>query len=1111
MSARDDAQMHMVEAFVILGIMLSALTAVVTFEVSGPSVRAEPQYGIDARDGLEIPYDMARTPSACGEANGLGDAVVQALNGDFAGEIARMKRIVGEDMQINLALTNGHGSYPLYTEFSGPANAAAIKSWEPNTTWVMPIPQLTGVDGTQSLVLDTPALHQGRLVKAQGEAIRATVKLGSVGTAINSQTHEQTALTALLPSTTTRQFVQNMTWTDPDDMDIAAFVRAPVGLELSPVDQEPMEFRLWLSPPDIAGAKIPMNTEVVVVLPAGWNYTDVLETRWEDSPIGSDEGGWIVTFTLIEDASGPTPMRFRAKAPLGVTRPHDVIQAQLGYGSLGQAPFIVQYDVPLERGLPRTVLLTTPYPLLADSWSSFAVTFVNGGADTTVREVVLDVPGQYDLVMNDGQGAALFAEATPVALNGTSPDGTWARVDAKHLKWTGTRPVAEGEASTWIVSAKVNASIEATSVEGERSRGVLSELLLENGFEASSITLGPSMGVLRQTITPDAIGTTASDGYPWSVVTEPETRDFTATVRTSTMHAESEGTYTLLADASELVAVKSAATNSSFRVKDHLVHLGGGVRVESNLESLVNTLAKSGTSETTTRIDLYSPLSHGCTPTATWERESSTMPLAGFTSLDVYDETGLGNTPSVYLASEDKHVYRLDAAGALTWSQEVKAVPTAIDAGPTGVVTNAVFVGDATGFLRKLDLTLGTELWAVAIDAGSVGAPDNDVLSVILEESNSRVLVMTPTALEVRDASTGDLIARRATGGLETTYSQAEWATDGGVYALTNHALYKLTSGLAASTTYYQEESVGFTIAPSTIFLTDQGATIRLDPTTLTTNAPDIAHSLAVGLTASGDATNDATRDHLIALADLSVLVIDGATSAITTTNPPLAEASGVGVGLPTFEPIYACTDEYGAHFENPDGPEIGNCSTTSVNYQNGQACLSVGNPTNNAPTPLLLRADSGRILYAYAIGGIPRLYGWHHEGIAFVDEQLELGHTPRAMWLGDWNLLQRTNLVATSGGDVTLRDETSGLWLWVKSPTDFIGQFVFNLPIPHGGHYGTHIIVNTLSWTTPTGQDLEAKLFDWFHVTASDGTDPVVPVYTVHLSVRDPFHPPEG
>lgn len=198
-----------------------------------------------------------------------------------------------------------------------------------------------------------------------------------------------------------------------------------------------------------------------------------------------------------------------------------------------------------------------------------------------------------------------------------------------------------------------------------------------------------------------------------------------------------------------------------------------------------------------------------------------------------------------------------------------------------------------------------------------------------------------------------------------------------------------------------------------------------------------------------------------------------------------------------------------------PFGPELESCDSPGVSrtLQDTHVCVVIDDPSNSIPRPLLLRAEGGRVLFAYSQGALPQLYGWHGDtGVLFVQDIFPVDAPPTDMWLGPWSTASRAYGWADLKGAVTMRPEspapTGPLSFWTVSPTEFVGRFIFNVGIPMGGFYGAHIVKMTLAWEDPSGGAREAHLVDWFHVVDVDGKPVSAPQYSIELTVRDPFAP---
>lgn len=1106
----------MLGAVLALIIMMSSVAFVITLDTPGvmSSYEAESERLTQAaREALEIANDWPSPSGPCNGSTMLDAAVVAAVGGDEAPLGARVAKLAGEHTLVNLDIDNLYGEYPIVHEFEGDANAAYALHYSPEPTWATILTHVDGVSG-ETMIADIAAFHDGELVRTKGEALTTTVILD------DKHEYPVESVTALLSPLRDHDFAQNLSW-----LDEAGGVRM-LTRQLLPehvaggLAQEVV--RLWIriepassTDPSLSPI-VPDGQTLEVRIPSKWREVLPIAAGWNATIAGDESAGWEIIFAANGTKSTNQTFFIAAKAPTGTSRATDLITAKLGNGSLGESTLVVKYPTPTEQDLPRATYATTPYPLRLGTSAAFGAVFVNGGPEVNVRTLRLEVKGGYDLTHHHGMGAGIFHESTPEALNGTANGGAWRWVDNRTIEWNGDLVVPAGGVVDWLVGANVTEDAsQATAVEPPGGHGVEGIVSFGNGFNTTSTTWGATPGVSRVVVVPDSLDTPDADGYDWTTLAPGEQEEHTITARVTSSSASvmTNASYRVEADASDLVSVRTALANGSMRVQSRTAPVGSLSAVDVDVESAVTTLAANGIADSRIQVDLYTPLSLGCAPTRSWSRDASSLPVAGITSALIFDESGLG-VPSVYAAAEDKNVYRITSTGATAWAKTHASVPTALAAATLGVGERALFVGEVAGKLTRRDLVLaGEEVWSTSVEPPTLGG-STEVLAILANESDGRLLVQTPHVVQIRDAATGALIARRETGTLTDEYVQVAWAPAGGVYTLDTHRLSRLNADLEQEATFPIEDAQGFGLTESGVLVTRGATTTRLDPTFLTA-LDTIAHSGNAVVTSVGEATGDAIPDYVVALDSLVVQIVDGATGEIAQTRSTLLpDLESVGVDVPSFGPIslWSQGDNVGTGGVDPQyRPVTRGCPDSS--FPGGtdpyEGCIDLQDPTNAKPYPLDVDADRGRVLLAYQVGGFNKLALWTCDAPDQRDFMFPAGVVLTSVGLGAWALDAPAILVATNQGEITPYDAVTTHPHFVAHPTRMVGRFTFNMRVPEGGFYGANLLITRLQWTDPALGEREARLWDWIHVVSANGEPVSKPQYLLRLQLQSAEYPP--
>lgn len=761
----------------------------------------------------------------------------------------------------------------------------------------------------------------------------------------------------------------------------------------------------------------------------------------------------------------------------------------------------------IDKGLPRTIHASVPYPVRAGTSTIFGLSVANGGSETKVKQIDILLPGGFDLRKNGGRGAELFAAGgAPEVVNGTGNGGVWKHVDARHIRWNGLATVGAAEAAEFLVAVNITSDLtKATSIEGSWTPPISAELTYENGYATVATGWGATPGFVRTLVRPDALLTTDADGYPFTelVGSQTLTYEVNASIETRMQTITGAANYTVLPSTADLSGIQSALGNASVHVSQRVAPLGSLVQVDHDVSSLVTKLADQGAGAIKLTTELYTPATKGCGPTKTWSRDASTLPLARLNDLVLYDDAGLG-APSVFLASEDKSAYKLNTLGVTAWSQPDKPQLSAIAAATLPGLGASVFTGSTVGSVSRLDATLAGEMdWSAALPVSVDPASDPEVREIAYDAGSGRLLVRTDQMLVTLDSSTGTTHGSRDTRIVTNKVRQAEWDVDGTVLALTTHHLERLDANAGLIEVAGVEEAVGFSVTPLGIMVAQGDHVTIYDPTTLVATQPPLTLVGTIALAASGDATGDGIRDLVVAMDTLTVHVISGQTGTVVATRySSLPDIGEFGTGVPDLGPIWMQGDSIGMNAFDPathDCPDDGGL----VTLYDLHACVAVYDPNNLVPLPTDLQARDGRILYSYRLGGVAKTVAWDDDGAPTLDKQWGIAIMPTSMTMGPWSGGTWAYAVASSDGKVWLFSETTGTPLWTVQPTAMTGKFTFTLRVPMGGFFGSHILVTRVLWEDPVFGEQQVAIPEWFQVVAPDGTAVLSPWYDVSALIE--------
>jgi outer membrane protein assembly factor BamB len=497
---------------------------------------------------------------------------------------------------------------------------------------------------------------------------------------------------------------------------------------------------------------------------------------------------------------------------------------------------------------------------------------------------------------------------------------------------------------------------------------------------------------------------------------------------------------------------------------------------------------------------MYAPNTFGCAPTSSIVRDIASLPLSAIRALKLWD-AGLG--PGIYITGEDKHVYQLDATGRPLWNTELQAEGLTLATANFGIADKQLLVGEGKGQLTSLDPATGIKAWRAIIPraAWSTSKVPNGVNSIDVDEAAGRIVASTTQGrLELLDETGAHVQGADAV--FNDAFTQVAFAPDGRIYAMNANSLYQYDSELTPQGNIRPTGTIGFAIAPIGIILNHGRQTHIYDPDAF--SAVSVAPNPIVGaapavLTTAGDATGDGVIDLILALENLDLVVIDGATGQVAWTYTPTPGAPG---GVFTLEKLVTGSED------DVCGVVVNNDPTTQYNSP-AQCVQALGTATNK---PLALYAAGGKVAYARKENGQTRLSVVAGESPDWT-VTLPVGTMPLATTIGPW-LFNGGVLTGTQNGTLILHDRLTSVPLLDTTVTSFVGKFAYQFRIPPGALFGTHLIVGTLTWKDGVGQPHEARLFDTFEVVGKDGKPADLPSYLISFLLEqrdDPLRKPGG
>lgn len=1094
MSGREgEASTHTLEAFVMLTVMFVAVTSVVQLmETDTLQPTLDTFHTTKARDALAVWNDWpVPAENPCDPRTRLDQLVLEGLEGDHSLWDELIENKFGPAYDVDLVLDTYAGNYPLHGSGSVVGSTAAL-DWSRDDTYAIPLIARVPLSGTERVTIDSPAVHWGGLARAHGEAVRYAINFTD---GITPSQRVAWGLTALHPEdseSAARRNPARVAFRIEGAMKLTHEITSP---QLALSGQEAIVVSLVVSAAR-EGEVIPAGAVVNVSLPAGWSGAWFQETigTWEDVSPPHSEGEALHLVARNNMDSEPRILRFDAFAPTDGVRYFDVIKAQLSNGSLAESNLVVKYPVPsLDRSTPRTLWPTTPYGMRAGSEHVFGAALANGGTAIDVTDFSIEIPGGYDLARHQGNGAPIFASLVPhPSLGGgflANPTTGWSvSADHKRVSWKADLPEqrihvdALNAAEFWVTVQLSSDPEDGTSVQPAAHDGPNVTLSFSNGYSVTSRSWGKSPGVVSFSLPPasrsddDPLGPT-SDGYSWltNSISRGASREYLAKSRGPMAHVDREGSYELDPGASDAVSFESAIANSSFEVKTRKVAVGERMRVDGDLSSLLAELAHLGLDSTLT-LELYSPPSFGCVPTMEWTIDTEHLPTPRILHTMLW-EAGLG-VPTLFVATEDGYVYRLDSTGAPVWAVKLPAPAHSMRQMDLGLEGTYLLVGttDATdtkdAAVLALDVIDGATLWTVRLGAHS------DALAVY-DGANDAVYAASGTSLVQLSPFTGDeqdsAQAGSSVSDLVPTSDRVFVRVEDSV-EVRDHQLDLLGRQHADPTGLAAGDALLIVTGQSDVglYVPDGSARIGI-PTTF---------DASIAATTRARVTADAVEDLVIALADHRVFVIDGATGLQVIAGPPPRDPMNTGI----FPIQRNGNDELGL-------PHVSSCvpSEYPATYATSYTCGRAG----AVDELTALAGGEGLAVIGVGSGGAGTV-SYHELGGASDGQSMNA--VPTALHVGPWLTNERAIAIGYNTGTVEIWDDTYNSVLQ-SQPSDRNGRFSFYMIVPEGGFFGTHLLVARLSWDDGTDEQ-EARLVDWFEVVAQDGTPQPRPHYRVALSI---------
>jgi hypothetical protein len=384
---RDDGSQHILEVTVVLCVAFAVTTTLTPFLTQDAAhLYADRILEQKAADILAGWRDTPFALDSCSPLTSL-DAM---MAGDGSRQLwqKQVSKHFGAAYDADLVIENMHGVLPV--QGSGRVlGTTAIVHWTPELTNLHPTSRLSTASGTETIQFDVAPVRESSLQRVRGDAIRYNVHF--VAELERDYSRSQWAVTAL-PETT---FANGSVWWEDDEGDeiLTMAVASTTGMT------DEVRFRLRAAAPNGSDGSLE------IVLPRGWS-----SAAWDTAPAGWTHGVGTLNGTLwavrTTAHASFTTFTFSATPPSSPARSFDIITARLSGPSRAESSLVVTYPLPdADRGTPRVLASTTPYPVARGQDALFGVAFANGGDEVVVTRVDIEVPGGYDLKFNDGLGA----------------------------------------------------------------------------------------------------------------------------------------------------------------------------------------------------------------------------------------------------------------------------------------------------------------------------------------------------------------------------------------------------------------------------------------------------------------------------------------------------------------------------------------------------------------------------------------------------------------------------------------------------------------------------------------------------------------------------------
>lgn len=1077
MPRRDGGSTHTLEILLVITIMFASVATVVPYmngDAGASSLsRIDRLLTTKARDTLyawdDIPME---SDSSCAPSTRLEKLVFDGIKGDHAywDQLVRSRFDAGFD--VDLVLDNHDAILPLHGSGRVVGSTADI-DWPRSDTYVMPIPGVNTVSGLERLRIDAPAIHYGKLARPAGEAVRYQIDYDDDVLISKRVTWGLTAMHRGDPESVVRRAGASVRLTGELGGELMVSIPAP-----DPSSPPAVTLRVPVAP-SAAGELIPVGTIVNVSFPAGWHsgtWAPMSMGDWEDiSPLHT-KGDPLSMLARAKTDSSPVELALDVYAPTDAAAPFDVVTARVERGGFAESNMIVTYPVAqIDRGLPRLLVPTTPYGVRAGSTHLFGAAFSNGGGPLEISRFEISIPGGYDSVHNGGAGAPLFAGIETQGY----PTSGWRLVDGKRVVWEASpdavppvAPIQVGasEATAFWVRLRMDPdAAKGTSIEPAGSEGPRVRLAFDNEFTTTGRSWSNSPGIASFLVPPESAldaGRTG-DGYPWraSAVNAPvidaRSTDARASVR-------GEAAYEVGVGGADAVSMEAALANASLEVTTRRVPAGSLMTVRGDLTSLFALLSQSGITSTLT-LELYSPPTLGCFPTASWSLETESMPAPAIRAGLLW---GNGVTlPRALVATDEKVVHLLDETGAPTWTAGVDGTPVGLTLMPRGVGDTSVLASLESGKLVSLDGATGRVEWSATIGDGPTIARFDVASDRIYAAAGKSVARVTPEGdVEHQaelDGTMLDLIL--TTKGILVRTDARFTILDPGSFA-TLETLALPIKGL----TWNEGRIVVVGLEDIRSFASDGSASV---------GAPVPLPERVLRAT-RGELTGDAVEDILAVLEDRSIVAIDGSTGAIAWLDSVSLHSTATGIF-----PLRTVGDSEGLI------PAVDSCRPQEkpADYATAYTCGSGDDLASEVASLAAGRAWGVAGLKSGAFGAVA-----HRAALDERDRSLQ-GEHATALDLGPSLAGSTATLVGTNLGRVYLEDG-AGEVEWSSTPSERAGEFSFHMVVPEGGFYGSHLLVARVRW----GEGQEASLVDWFDVVAKDGREPERVGYRVALSIDE-------